>query len=62
LLPGVLAGGLPFPDPLPTLKQAEEALIREALRRAGGNQTVAAGLLGLSRRALNNRLSRGTEA
>jgi len=52
------AGELPFPDPLPTLKQAEDALVREALRRAGGNQTLAAGLLGLSRRALNNRLSR----
>jgi DNA-binding NtrC family response regulator len=53
------AGQLAFPDPLPTLKQAEEALIQEALRRAGGNQTQAAGLLGLSRRALNNRLARG---
>jgi DNA-binding NtrC family response regulator len=43
------------------LQQAEEALIREALRRAGGNQTQAAGLLGLSRRALNNRLSRARD-
>jgi DNA-binding NtrC family response regulator len=55
------AAALPFPEPLPTLRQAEEALIREALRRAGGNQTQAAGLLGLSRRALNNRLSRAAE-
>jgi transcriptional regulator with GAF, ATPase, and Fis domain len=30
----------------------------EALRRANGNQTIAAQLLGLSRRALNNRLRR----
>jgi DNA-binding NtrC family response regulator len=51
-------GGIPFPDPLPTLKQVEEALIQEALRRTEGNQTQAAGLLGLSRRELNNRLSR----
>jgi two-component system nitrogen regulation response regulator GlnG len=51
--------GMRFPDTLPTLKDAEESLIDEALRRAGGNQSVAAGLLGLSRRALNNRLRRG---
>jgi DNA-binding NtrC family response regulator len=36
----------------------EQAVIEEALRRAQGNQTVAARLLGLSRRALNNRLQR----
>jgi len=52
------APGIGFPDTLPTLKDAEQALIDEALRRAQGNQTVAAGLLGLSRRALNNRLRR----
>jgi len=47
-----------LPDQLPTLKEAEQMLIEEALKRAGGNQTIAAQLLGLSRRALNNRLSR----
>lgn len=47
-----------FPTPLPTLDEAEEALIVEALRRADGNQGVAAGLLGISRQALNKRLSR----
>jgi DNA-binding protein Fis len=36
-------------------------LIDEALRRAGGNQSIAASLLGLSRRALNNRLRRAEE-
>ena len=40
-----------FPDPLPTLIETEEALIAEALRRADGNQGVAAGLLGISRQA-----------
>jgi DNA-binding NtrC family response regulator len=45
-------------EQLPTLQQAEERLIAEALRRAGGNQGVAAGLLGISRQALNKRLSR----
>jgi two-component system, NtrC family, nitrogen regulation response regulator GlnG len=47
-----------FPDRLPTLREAEDHLITEALLRADGNQTVAAGLLGLSRQALNKRLSR----
>jgi DNA-binding NtrC family response regulator len=47
-----------FGEALPTLPDAERLLIDEALRRAGGNQTTAAKLLGLSRRALNNRLRR----
>jgi two-component system, NtrC family, nitrogen regulation response regulator GlnG len=42
------------------LGEAEAALIAEALRRAEGNQGVAAGMLGLSRQALNKRLSRST--
>jgi DNA-binding protein Fis len=40
------------------LKEAEECLIAEALTLAKGNQTIAAEILGLSRRALNNRLTR----
>jgi DNA-binding NtrC family response regulator len=47
-----------FPDRLPTQKEAEDQLIAEALQRADGNQGVAASLLGLSRQALNKRLSR----
>ncbi len=43
---------------LPTLKEAEECLMAEALRRAGGNQGAAATLLGISRQALNKRLLR----
>ncbi|MCB1753442.1 MAG: sigma-54-dependent Fis family transcriptional regulator [Gammaproteobacteria bacterium] len=41
----------------PTLKEAEEMHIREALRRSGGNQGTAATLLGISRPALNRRLA-----
>ena len=41
---------------VPTLKQAEERVIREALERAGGNQSVAAKMLGITRQALNRRL------
>jgi two-component system, NtrC family, nitrogen regulation response regulator GlnG len=47
-----------FPDRLPTLSEAQAALIAEALRRAEGNQGLAAGMLGLSRQALNKRLTR----
>jgi two-component system, NtrC family, nitrogen regulation response regulator GlnG len=47
---------------LPTLDTAEEALIQEALTRAGGNQGIAAGILGISRQALNKRLNRRRQA
>jgi DNA-binding NtrC family response regulator len=52
---------LSFPGRFPTLKEAEDSLVDEALRRAEGNQTIAAELLGISRRALNNRLRRTDE-
>ncbi len=48
-------------DPMPTLKEAEQIIIEEALKRADGNQTIAADMLGLTRRALNNRLQRAKE-
>ena len=56
--PGGEDDQLIFPSRLPTLKTAEQLLIDEALRRAQGNQTIAAKMLGIGRRALNNRLSR----
>ncbi|HUM90766.1 MAG TPA: sigma-54 dependent transcriptional regulator [Candidatus Competibacter sp.] len=43
---------------LPTLKQATEQLVREALRRCNGNQTAAARLLGISQQAVSKRLKR----
>ncbi len=42
----------------PTLKEAEQMHIAEALRRANENQGIAATLLGISRPALNRRLAR----
>ncbi|WP_298273187.1 sigma-54 dependent transcriptional regulator [Geobacter sp.] len=42
----------------PTLKEAENYLIEEALARAKGNQGAAASFLGISRQALNQRLAR----
>lgn len=40
----------------PKLKEVNDILINVALKRANNNQTLAAKLLGLSRKALNNRL------
>jgi DNA-binding NtrC family response regulator len=47
---------------LPTLKEAEEQLVAEALARARNNQGIAASLLGITRQALNKRLVRGSRA
>jgi DNA-binding NtrC family response regulator len=50
--------GVPFlPDGM-TLEQWEDEMIREAMRRAHGNKSEAARLLGLSRNALRYRLSK----
>jgi len=48
----------PFGEKFPTLKGAEDLLIAEALRLADNNQRLAAAYLGISRQALNKRLSR----
>jgi DNA-binding NtrC family response regulator len=45
-----------FPVNLPTLKEVQESLIHEAMRRAKDNQSIAAQLLGITRQALNKRL------
>jgi DNA-binding NtrC family response regulator len=41
---------------LPTIKEASRQLVTEALRRAGGNRTMAAEMLGITRQALSWRL------
>jgi len=46
-----------LPDGM-TLEQWEDEMIRESLRRANGNKSQAARLLGLSRNALRYRLSK----
>jgi len=51
------AGGEFLPEGM-TLEQWEDEMIREAMRRAGGNKSQAARLLGLSRNALRYRLSK----
>jgi transcriptional regulator with GAF, ATPase, and Fis domain len=44
--------------PLPTIRQATEELVQEALARSGGKQNAAARLLGITPQALNSRLRR----
>ncbi|HVL66944.1 MAG TPA: sigma-54 dependent transcriptional regulator [Vicinamibacterales bacterium] len=61
---GVLAGGGGSGDPfeLPAagvdLEDLERSLVTQALRRAGGNQTKAAGLLGLNRDQIRYRIEK----
>ena len=50
---------LRFFEQLPTLKEAEALLLNEAMKRSGGNQGIAASLLGITRSALNKRLRKG---
>ncbi len=45
----------------PTLKETEDYLISDALKRSNGNQGIAASLLGIKRQALNRILKRKTK-
>ena len=47
-----------FTSQFPTFRNAELLMIKEALKRSDNNQTIAAQLLGITRRALNNRIQR----
>jgi DNA-binding NtrC family response regulator len=50
-----------FSEQLPTLKQTEQLVISEAMKRARRNQATAAQLLGITRQALNKRLKQGDQ-
>ena len=47
---------LMIPERFPTLKQAEQFLVEQAMQRAHNNQRIAATLLGITRQSLNRRL------
>ena len=47
-----------FAEKLPTIKQATDLLVDEALKRANGNQSIAASILGISQQALSKRLKK----
>jgi len=49
-------------ESLPSIADAQQLLVDEAMRRADGNQGVAARLLGISRTALNKRLHHAVQA
>ena len=48
-----------FSKKLPTIKQATDLLVKEALKRAKGNQSIAARILGISQQALSKRMKKG---
>ena len=48
-----------FSERLPTLNQVSWILIDEAMKRAKGNKSIAARLLGVTPQALSKRLIRG---
>ena len=54
------AGDVPliFPDRIPTISETIDILVREAVKRANGNQTIAAGLLGITQPSLSRRLKK----
>jgi hypothetical protein len=52
------AGGTWPHGQLPTLRDARDAVLLEALRRAGNNQGIAAGMLGISRQAVSAHVRR----
>lgn len=43
-------------ESIPTLQEAEDHLIQQAMEKAGNNQGIAAGYLGINRSALNKKL------
>lgn len=45
-----------FGEKLPTLKEVQNALVDEALKRTNNNQSIAAQILGVTRQALNRRV------
>jgi len=47
-----------FSHSLPTMKQAGQLLVDEAMKRTSGNQSAAAKLLGISQQALSKRLKK----
>ncbi|PWB60658.1 MAG: two-component system response regulator [Deltaproteobacteria bacterium] len=59
-VPAPSADGMPFRsfEKFPTLKEATDCLVAEAMKRSGNNQGIAALLLGITREALNKRILR----
>ena len=54
----VQSQSIQFPAQLPSLKEVGSLLVDEAIRRANGNQSVAAKLIGVTPQALSKRLNK----
>ena len=50
-----------FPRKLPTIKEATQALVEEAMRRADQKQSAAAAMLGITQQALSKRLKKSKQ-
>jgi DNA-binding NtrC family response regulator len=61
LAKSVVDGLLVTLDRLPTVREVEDYLVDEAMKRANGNQGIAASLLGFTRQTLNKRLRKCKE-
>lgn len=48
--------GIRFPEKLPSVREAVDALVQEAIRRSGGKQNAAGALIGISPQAISKRL------
>lgn len=48
-----------FPAKLPTIEETTQELLKEALKRAKGNQSLVARMLGISQQAVSKRLKKG---
>jgi transcriptional regulator with PAS, ATPase and Fis domain len=48
-------------EPLPKFHELPDLVVAEAMRRAQGNQSMAARLIGISQPALSKRLKKGHE-
>jgi DNA-binding NtrC family response regulator len=59
--PPAMHEAMVFPQKLPTLKEVRNLQTSEAMRRANGNQAIAAELLGITRTALNKWLKRNPQ-
>lgn len=57
-LPAEATTEIIYPEKLPSLEDANISIIKEAMARADGNQTLAARLLGVSQQTLNYRLKK----
>jgi DNA-binding NtrC family response regulator len=53
---------LVFPGKIPTLEEIDSQAVAEAMRRAHGNQALAASSLGITRQGLSKRLKKYNES